>query len=157
MNGQEVPIAKLSELKSGEMKEVESGETKILLARVGDKCYAVGANCTHYGAPLVKGALVGERIVCPWHHACFDAANGDLPEPPALDALPNYKVGIKGDNIFVELPADGQTDGFYRSSVLLDDAIRRKTELHRSYERVGRNYFSRQCCRTKLSPFLHQR
>lgn len=106
MSERKIAAAKLSELKSGEMKEIESGETKFLLARVGDKCYAVGANCTHYGAPLVEGALVGERIICPWHHACFDVSNGDLLEPPALDALPNYKVEIKGDDIYVELPVE---------------------------------------------------
>ena len=105
MNNRKAAVAKLSEIKSGEMKEVGSG-TKILLARVGDKCYAVGANCTHYGAPLVEGALVGDRIICPWHHACFHAATGDLLEPPALDALPNYPVKIEGEDIFVELPVE---------------------------------------------------
>lgn len=47
MKKQEIAVAKLSELKDGEMKEVEAGETKILLARVGDKYHAVGAHCTH--------------------------------------------------------------------------------------------------------------
>lgn len=101
--------AKLSELKSGEMKEIEAGDAKILLARVGDKCYAVGATCPHYGAPLIDGALVGSRIICPWHHSCFDAATGDLLDPPALDALPGYAVRIEGDEIFIDLP-DAPTD-----------------------------------------------
>ena len=102
MNEREVAAARLSEIKCGEMKEVSVGETKVLLARVGDKCYAVGANCTHYGAPLIDGALVGDRIICPWHHACFDAKTGDLQEPPALDSLPSYAVRMVGDQIFVE-------------------------------------------------------
>lgn len=44
-----------ADIKSGEMKQIKLGEMKILLARVGDECFAVGANCTHYGAPLAKG------------------------------------------------------------------------------------------------------
>jgi NADPH-dependent 2,4-dienoyl-CoA reductase/sulfur reductase-like enzyme/nitrite reductase/ring-hydroxylating ferredoxin subunit len=98
--------AKLSEIGDGEMKEVSAGETKVLLVRVGDNCHAVGANCTHYGAPLVDGALVGDRIICPWHHACFRASTGALLEPPALDALPSYPVEIRGDDIFIEMPAE---------------------------------------------------
>ncbi len=106
MKGREVFVASLSELDSGEMKEVEIGEQRVLLARVGDKCYAVGAHCTHYGAPLVDGAMVGDRIICPWHHACFDMKTGDLVEPPAFDSLPSYEVKTKGDEIFVLLPPD---------------------------------------------------
>ncbi len=106
MKGREVVVAKLSELNSGEMKEISIGETKILLARVGDKCHAVGAHCTHYGAPLVDGFLSGERIVCPWHHACFDITTGDVEEPPAFDSLPRYEVKTEGDQISIFLPED---------------------------------------------------
>jgi NADPH-dependent 2,4-dienoyl-CoA reductase/sulfur reductase-like enzyme/nitrite reductase/ring-hydroxylating ferredoxin subunit len=104
MEQQEFAAAKLSELKDGEMKQVSAGGTEILLARVGDKCYAVGAHCTHYGAPLVEGVLSGERIVCPWHHACFDVKTGNLEEPPAFDALPRFEVRIDGEQIFVNVP-----------------------------------------------------
>lgn len=104
MDGREIAVAKLSEIKDGEMKEVSAGETKILLARVRGKCYAVGATCPHYGAPLVKGILSGERIVCPWHHACFDVKTGDFEEPPAFDSLPSFEVKIEDDQIFVNLP-----------------------------------------------------
>src|SRR6476620_6834725 len=106
MANSNTPAGKFSEINDGEMKEVSVGETKVLLARTGDRCHAVGANCTHYGAPLVDGALVGDRIICPWHHACFRASTGDLLEPPALDSLPNYPVEIRGDEIFIELPAE---------------------------------------------------
>ena len=85
-----VTVAGRGELKDGEMKQVSVDGTDILLARVGGKVHALGARCPHYGAPLVEGVLSGGRIVCPWHHACFNAATGDLEEPPALDALPCY-------------------------------------------------------------------
>jgi NADPH-dependent 2,4-dienoyl-CoA reductase/sulfur reductase-like enzyme/nitrite reductase/ring-hydroxylating ferredoxin subunit len=100
------PAAKLSEISPGEMREVSIGKTKVLLARVGETCHAVGANCTHYGAPLVEGALVGDRIICPWHHACFNARSGRMEEPPALDSLPLFPVRVDGDDIYIDVPAD---------------------------------------------------
>lgn len=106
MSKQEIAVAKVSDLKDGEMKEVSAGETKVLLARVRGKYHAVGAHCTHYGAPLVEGFLDGERIVCPWHHACFDITTGDLEEPPAFDSLPCFELKIEGEEIFVCLPED---------------------------------------------------
>ena len=56
--------------------------------------------------PLAEGYLSGDRIVCPWHHACFNARNGNLEEPPALDSLAAYPIRIEGDEIFVDLPAE---------------------------------------------------
>ena len=109
MDQNKKPVCKLSELADGEMKEVRAGETPVLLARVDGKCYAVAAHCTHYGAPLADGYLSGDRIVCPWHHACFNTRTGALEEPPALDSIANYPVRIENDEVFVDVP-DGAPD-----------------------------------------------
>jgi NADPH-dependent 2,4-dienoyl-CoA reductase/sulfur reductase-like enzyme/nitrite reductase/ring-hydroxylating ferredoxin subunit len=109
MTHKEATVAGVGELKDGEMKKVSLGGTDILLARVKGKYHAVGAHCTHYGAPLVEGVVSNERIICPWHHACFNAASGDVEEPPALDSLPCYEVRAEGENIIVSLP-DETTD-----------------------------------------------
>lgn len=59
------------QLKNGEKKEVEVEGVeggKVLLLRSQDKVHATSPNCTHYGAPLVKGVLTPEgRLTCPWH------------------------------------------------------------------------------------------
>ena len=45
-------------------KEVDFGNGKVLLSKLGDKVHATSAYCTHYGAPLVKGVLVADgRVV----------------------------------------------------------------------------------------------
>lgn len=104
MDYKEFPLANTSDLRAGEMKEVSAGGTKILLARVGDEFHAVGATCPHYGAPLAEGALCGTRVVCPWHHACFDVTTGGLAEPPALDSLPRYEVRVERGRVLVRVP-----------------------------------------------------
>jgi NADPH-dependent 2,4-dienoyl-CoA reductase/sulfur reductase-like enzyme/nitrite reductase/ring-hydroxylating ferredoxin subunit len=109
MTHREVTVTTTGELKDGEMKQVSVDGNDILLAHVGGRYHAVGARCTHYGAPLAEGVLSNERIVCPWHHACFNAATGDLEEPPALDSLPCYGVRVEGGNVVVSLP-DVMTD-----------------------------------------------
>lgn len=59
------------DLKNGQKQECEVEGIdggKVLLAKVRDEVHAMSANCTHYGAPLIKGVLTGEgRITCPWH------------------------------------------------------------------------------------------
>ena len=108
MTGKDVIVAKASEFADGEMKQVSVNGAEVLLACVGGNFHAVGAHCTHYGAPLVEGVLSGERIVCPWHHACFNVTSGDLEEPPAFDALARYEVKVENDQVMVHLPDDAQ-------------------------------------------------
>jgi NADPH-dependent 2,4-dienoyl-CoA reductase/sulfur reductase-like enzyme/nitrite reductase/ring-hydroxylating ferredoxin subunit len=102
----DVHVANTADLRDGEMKEAQIGETRILLARVGERFHAVSATCPHYGAPLAEGVLCGTRVVCPWHHAAFNIINGDSEEPPALDALVSYVVRVDNERILVSIPEE---------------------------------------------------
>ena len=68
------------------------GEEAVLIARVRGRCYAVGAKCTHYGGPLGDGIVVDGTVRCPWHHAAFHLATGEVDRPPALDDLSRWEV-----------------------------------------------------------------
>jgi 3-phenylpropionate/trans-cinnamate dioxygenase ferredoxin subunit len=71
-------VAKIDELKSGTMKTVIAEGREILLARVGDKYYAVDNLCTHMKGNLSQGKLEGTVVTCPLHGSQFDISNGQV-------------------------------------------------------------------------------
>lgn len=82
----------LSTIPDGSMLLGHAQGEPVLLARRGDEVFAIGAICTHYGAPLEQGLLVGDTIRCPWHHACFSLRTGEALRAPALDPVSRWRV-----------------------------------------------------------------
>lgn len=97
-------LAAASDLKNGEMKQIETDGKKILLARIGDRFYATGAECPHYGAPLAEGLLCGDRVICPWHKSVFRITDGALLDPPALEGLTHYEVFVEDGRVYLRWP-----------------------------------------------------
>ncbi len=97
-------LAATSELKNGEMKQVEAEGTKILLARIGDQFHATSGECPHYGAPLAEGLLCGDRVICPWHKSVFRITDGSLLDPPALAGLKHYEVFVEAERVYLRWP-----------------------------------------------------
>ncbi|MEO8921883.1 MAG: Rieske 2Fe-2S domain-containing protein, partial [Caldimonas sp.] len=73
----------------------------VILVRQGDLIHAVGAVCTHYGAPLADGLLVEDTVRCPWHHACFSLRNGEVLRAPALTPIACWKVEQRDGVVYV--------------------------------------------------------
>ncbi len=97
-----IPVDQVPE--DGVLRGHAHGEP-ILLSRVDGAFHAVGAACTHYGAPLDEGRRVGDTIRCPWHHACFDLRTGEAVRAPALRALDRHVVEVVEGNVRVVGPA----------------------------------------------------
>jgi len=74
--GEFTEVSKIDELKSGTMKAVNVAGREILLARVGDKYYAVDNLCSHMKGNLSQGKLEGTVVTCPLHGSQFDISNG---------------------------------------------------------------------------------
>jgi nitrite reductase/ring-hydroxylating ferredoxin subunit len=49
MASKSIAVLDASELKDGQMKQVDFEDGKVLIAQIGDKVYATSAFCTHYG------------------------------------------------------------------------------------------------------------
>ena len=85
------------------------GEEEVLLVLREDEVFAIGAHCSHYHAPLVDGLVLGGEIHCPWHHASFDLATGEVLRAPALDSLPCWTVERRDGKVFVRGPRPAKT------------------------------------------------
>ena len=92
---------KANSIADGGMILGKVGQDQVLLARTGDRFFAVGAHCTHYRGPLAEGIVVGDTVRCPWHHACFSLETGEALRAPALDPVACWRVERTGDQIFV--------------------------------------------------------
>jgi NADPH-dependent 2,4-dienoyl-CoA reductase/sulfur reductase-like enzyme/nitrite reductase/ring-hydroxylating ferredoxin subunit len=91
----------LSSLATGAMLLGHSQGEPLILVRRGDELFAVGATCTHYGAPLAEGLLVDDTVRCPWHHACFSLRTGEALRAPALNPVSCWRVEQRDGKAFV--------------------------------------------------------
>lgn len=80
---------------------VKLGTEEILLIKEGEQYHAVGASCSHNGAPLQDGMIASGQIRCPWHHARFCLKTGAAVGAPALEPLSLYHVRRHEGRIFL--------------------------------------------------------
>jgi nitrite reductase/ring-hydroxylating ferredoxin subunit/uncharacterized membrane protein len=97
------PALAVAELTEGQLKRVEVQGQPVLLVKSGGKIYALGAVCSHYGAPLNEGRLEGSTIQCPWHFSRFALEDGSVREGPACAAVPTYESRIVDNQVQIRL------------------------------------------------------
>jgi nitrite reductase/ring-hydroxylating ferredoxin subunit/ferredoxin-thioredoxin reductase catalytic subunit len=79
----DVPVCRVADLPSGQVRHVKLGKADIALARVGDEFYALSNVCRHAFAPLSDGVLDGYELMCPWHGWRYDVRDGTTDHPNA--------------------------------------------------------------------------
>uniref|UniRef100_A0A8C3EEE6 Uncharacterized protein n=1 Tax=Corvus moneduloides TaxID=1196302 RepID=A0A8C3EEE6_CORMO len=94
-------VCREDDVGDGQLLEVMVAGYPVLLVRNRKEFRALGSKCPHYGAPLSKGVLRGERLRCPWHGACFNIRTGDIEEYPALDCISCFKVTVEDGKVFI--------------------------------------------------------
>ena len=103
----------LSRIPDGTMLLGHARGEPVLLVRRGTDVFAIGAVCTHYGAPLVEGLIVGDTVRCPWHHACFSLQTGEALRAPALDPVSRWRVEAVRDRARQFTPVDQPVSAVY--------------------------------------------
>ena len=103
MAEQLIEVAKVDELKPGQMRRIECQGRSILLANVDGNYLATDDMCTHEDASLTDGALNGDLVTCPLHGSRFSLRTGAPIEEPAEEALRVYPVRIEGDSVMIAL------------------------------------------------------
>ncbi len=98
-------VATLGEVKPGQLKTVDFGKEKVLLANVDGTVHAVSDECPHADFSLGVGDLEGDRVVCGFHGSEFSAVTGEVLEDPADEPLKVYQVRVEGEDIYVGPPA----------------------------------------------------
>jgi nitrite reductase/ring-hydroxylating ferredoxin subunit len=106
-------VANKKDLREGSLLGVEIDSKRIVLSMVEGKVYAMNAVCSHKGAPLEEGTLLGHDLKCPWHFALFDVRNGKVSAKTVwakdLESYPVQVDQTTGD-ILINVSSDGSAD-----------------------------------------------
>jgi nitrite reductase/ring-hydroxylating ferredoxin subunit len=94
--------AAASEVEEGRLHRVDVQGQPVVLVRHGDRVHAMGATCSHYGAPLEEGMVQDGCLVCPWHASRFRLDDGSVARGPATVAQPSYRVRTAGSRLEVQ-------------------------------------------------------
>lgn len=95
-------IAKLDELSPGQMKKIEVGGKKLLLANAEGDFYVVDEMCSHEDYSLYLGCIQGRKIKCSLHGSFFDLETGKALVDPADEPIKIYPVKLADGQIWVD-------------------------------------------------------
>jgi nitrite reductase/ring-hydroxylating ferredoxin subunit len=78
-------VATKEEVPEGTIKTVEVKGEKIAIANVDGEFYAFKDRCGHMNAPLHRGTLKKNLLICPLHYATFDVTTGKKLGDPQME------------------------------------------------------------------------
>lgn len=89
-----------ADVSEGALVRVDVDGQQVLLTRRGGRVLAIGAVCSHYGAPLEEGEVDAEGcVVCPWHGSRFRLEDGSTARGPAVSPQQSYEVREAGERL----------------------------------------------------------
>lgn len=101
--------AATDDVREGALHRVEVDGQALVLARRNGTVSALGAVCSHYGAPLDEGevSLDGAEpcVVCPWHGSRFRLRDGSVARGPATSPQLSFDVREQGGRLQVRVRA----------------------------------------------------
>ncbi len=99
-------LCALDDLVDGEAARFEIGPDPVVVVRLGDDVYAIGARCTHQDVDLSDGEVVPDElsIECPKHGAGFCLESGRAMSLPATRDVPVFTATVVDGDVMVTVP-----------------------------------------------------
>lgn len=97
-----VDIAAADELAPAQMKKVQAGGRRLLLANAEGTHYVVDEMCSHEDYSLYLGCIKDRRIKCSLHGSFFDLETGEALVEPACDPIRTYPVQVADGRVWVD-------------------------------------------------------
>ena len=89
------------EIREGRGKAVRMNGNEVAVFKLNGQIYAIENTCPHEGAPLAKGVLDGEEVICPLHNYRYNVKTGACSTVPHLKAK-TYRVAVQGETFQID-------------------------------------------------------
>ena len=96
-----IRVGATEDFKPGEARVVEVDDTDIALFNLDGEFYALEDVCTHDGAEIASGCILGDVIECPRHGAQFSIPTGEVLTPPAYEPLHVFPVDVRDGLVLI--------------------------------------------------------
>ena len=102
----QIRVGSLEDFPDGEARQVELGDMKVVIVRIGDDLFALNDRCSHANYSLSEGEVDGDEgtLECWKHGAMFSLADGMPVTLPATVPVAVYQVDVVGAEVFVIAP-----------------------------------------------------
>jgi nitrite reductase/ring-hydroxylating ferredoxin subunit len=95
-------VGKARELPPGLSRSLWAGGRRVALFNLAGEFFATDAACPHMGADLGNGSLVGDTLICAWHHWQFNLRTGKgLTRGWAC--LKRHRLTKEGEDLILEI------------------------------------------------------
>lgn len=97
-----IDVVAESALANGEHIVVDVDGTDVAVFKLDDQLYAIEDVCSHDGAEIASGELIGDEIVCPRHGARFCVKTGEVKCAPAYEDIATFPLRVVDGRIQVK-------------------------------------------------------
>lgn len=99
-------VGSLSDIADNGLTRAEVEGTELLIVRMGERLFATQLRCTHEDDDLSKGTLEDGKIVCSYHYATYDPADGEVMSQPQnggeATKLRTYGIKLEDGEVLVD-------------------------------------------------------
>lgn len=103
MSGAWHDVAAADQIEDEDVMPVQAGGLALAVYNLGGRYFATTDVCSHAGACLSEGFVIGDEIECPLHQGRFHIPSGAARGAPASQPLAVYPVKVEDGRVLVNV------------------------------------------------------